>query len=92
MQVHYLKTTPKGGNYTCFATVMAIGRVSGCSDAPTSTVAGSARPPESTNQGPHLSPNGSFPAWGFPKIRGTILGVPIIRTVVFGGLYWEFPI
>ena len=26
--------------------------------------------------------------WGFPKIRGTFLGVPIIRTVVFGGLYW----
>ena len=26
--------------------------------------------------------------WGFPKIRGTILGVPIIRTVVYWGLYW----
>ena len=26
--------------------------------------------------------------WGFPKIRGTILGIPIIRTVIFGGLYW----
>ena len=25
---------------------------------------------------------------GFPKIRGTILGVPIIRTIVFWGLYW----
>ena len=24
--------------------------------------------------------------WGFPKIRGTILGVPIIRTIVFWGL------
>ena len=24
--------------------------------------------------------------WGFPKIRGTFLGVPIIRTIVFGGL------
>ena len=23
--------------------------------------------------------------WEFPKIRGTILGVPIIRTIVFGG-------
>ena len=23
--------------------------------------------------------------WGFPKIRGTILGVPIIRTIVFWG-------
>ena len=26
--------------------------------------------------------------WGFPKIRGTILGVPIIKSIVFGGLYW----
>ena len=26
--------------------------------------------------------------WGFPKIRGTILGVPILRIIVFGGLYW----
>ena len=26
--------------------------------------------------------------WGFPKIRGTFLGVPIIRIIVFGGLYW----
>ena len=26
--------------------------------------------------------------WGFPKIRGIILGVPIIRTIVFWGLYW----
>ena len=30
--------------------------------------------------------------WGFPKIRGTNLGVPIIRTIVFGGLYWGSPI
>ena len=29
---------------------------------------------------------------GFPNIRGTILGVPIIRTIVFGGLYWGPPI
>ena len=29
-----------------------------------------------------------YSKWGFPKIRGTILGVPIIRTIVFGGLYW----
>ena len=28
------------------------------------------------------------PMWGFPKIRGTFLGVPIIRTIVFWGLYW----
>ena len=26
--------------------------------------------------------------WGFPKIRGTFLGVPIIRSIVFWGLYW----
>ena len=26
--------------------------------------------------------------WGFPKIRGTILGVPMTRTIVFLGLYW----
>ena len=26
--------------------------------------------------------------WGFPKIRGTILGVPIIRILVYYGLYW----
>ena len=32
------------------------------------------------------------PIWGFPKIRPTILGVPIIRTVVFWGLYWGPPI
>ena len=25
--------------------------------------------------------------WGFPKIKGTFLGVPIIRTIVFLGLY-----
>ena len=26
--------------------------------------------------------------WVFPKIRGTILGVPIIRIIVYWGLYW----
>ena len=26
--------------------------------------------------------------WEFPEIRGTILGVPIIRTIIFCGLYW----
>ena len=26
--------------------------------------------------------------WVAPKIRGTFLGVPIIRTIVFWGLYW----
>ena len=30
--------------------------------------------------------------WGFPKIRGTFLGVPIIRTIVFWGLYSGPPI
>ena len=25
---------------------------------------------------------------GFPKIRGTVLGVLIIRTIVFWGLHW----
>ena len=31
-----------------------------------------------------------FRVWGlgFPKIRGTILGVPIIRIIVFWGVYW----
>ena len=26
--------------------------------------------------------------WGFPKIRGTILGILIIGIIVFWGLYW----
>ena len=26
--------------------------------------------------------------WGFPKIRGTVLGVPIIRIIVFWSRYW----
>ena len=30
--------------------------------------------------------------WGFPKIRCTFLGVPVIRTIVFWGLYWGPPI
>ena len=30
--------------------------------------------------------------WGLPKMRGTFLGVPIIRTIVFWGLYWGLPI
>ena len=29
---------------------------------------------------------------GFPKIRGTFLGVLIIRTLAFGGLSWGTPI
>ena len=30
--------------------------------------------------------------WGFPKIRGTFLAVPIVRTIVYWGLYWGPPI
>ena len=30
--------------------------------------------------------------WGFPKIMGTLLGLPIKRTIVFGCLYWGSPI
>ena len=30
--------------------------------------------------------------WGFPEMKGTFLGVPIIRTVIFWGLYWGSPI
>ena len=26
--------------------------------------------------------------WGFPKIRGTLLGVPRIGIIISGGLYW----
>ena len=29
---------------------------------------------------------------GVPKIRGTFLGVPIIRIIIFLGLYWGPPI
>ena len=29
--------------------------------------------------------------WGFPKIGGTISGVPRLRIIVFGGLYWGEP-
>ena len=30
--------------------------------------------------------------WGCPETRGTFSGVPRIRTIVFGGLYWGPPI
>ena len=30
--------------------------------------------------------------WRFPKIKGTLLGGPIMRTIVFWGLYWRPPI
>ena len=26
--------------------------------------------------------------WRFPRIGGTLLGVPLIRIIVFWGLYW----
>ena len=39
-----------------------------------------------------------FRAWnlketfgGFSKMRGTFLGVPIVRLIVFSGLYWGPP-
>ena len=34
----------------------------------------------------------SHSVWGFPRIRGTLLGVPIIRTIVFWGLYIGVPL
>ena len=30
--------------------------------------------------------------WGVPKIRGTFLGVPTIRIIIFGDPYWGPPI
>ena len=26
--------------------------------------------------------------WGFPYIRGAFLGVPVIRIIIYWGLYW----
>ena len=46
--------------------------------------------------GPWQLPNceGGFPPkiYRFPNIKGTVLGFPIIRTIVFRGLYWGPPI
>ena len=28
------------------------------------------------------------PKWGFPKIGGTLSGFPILRIIVYWGLYW----
>ena len=28
---------------------------------------------------------------GFPKVRGTSLGVPMMRIIVFSGLFWSPP-
>ena len=36
----------------------------------------------------HATETGPDFIWGFPKIRDTILGIPIMRTIVFWGLYW----
>ena len=33
-----------------------------------------------------------YDIWGLPKIRDTILGVPIIRIIVFGDLYLGPPV
>ena len=30
--------------------------------------------------------------WEFPKIGGTTLRVPIMRTIIFWGLHWDPPI
>ena len=35
-----------------------------------------------------LSEAKPYKKWGFPKIRGYLLGGPIIRTIAFWGLYW----
>ena len=34
----------------------------------------------------------SLRRWGFPNIMGTFLGVPIIRIILYWGLYWGPPI
>ena len=41
---------------------------------------------------PRAGKRATYNVWGFPKIRGIFLGVPIIRTIVFWGLYWGPPI
>ena len=47
---------------------------------------GSGKLPSTNLQEKGLAFQGGYE--GFPKNRGTILGVPIIRTIVFWGLYW----
>ena len=46
--------------------------------------------PETATSNPCLKTDPKAPRtiWGFPKILGTLLGVPVIRTIVFWGLYW----
>ena len=36
--------------------------------------------------------DGPTDTWGFLKIRGTILAVPIIRIIIFWGPHWDPPI
>ena len=36
--------------------------------------------------------DGTFDGFILPCIRGTILGVPIIRIIIFWGLYWGPPL
>ena len=39
---------------------------------------------------PILQDEGAQLKWGFPKIEGAVLGVPIVRTIVYwGSLFWE---
>ena len=45
-------------------------------------------------QGPRVRPEDLYKrnsTWGLPKIKGTFLGVPITRTIVFWGLFWGSP-
>ena len=44
--------------------------------------------PDFNGDGSANVPQGMKNVRHFPKIRGTLLGVPIIRTIVFWGLYW----
>ena len=30
--------------------------------------------------------------WGLSQIRGTFLGVPIVRSIIFWGLHWGPPV
>ena len=51
--------------------------------------AGERHSQETTVLGQHMAlKQEGLQIWWFPKIRGTCLGVPIIRTIVYWGLYW----
>ena len=47
-----------------------------------------ARSPRPSSLSPERDTLNLKPKWWFPKIRGTILRIPIIRIIVFWGLYW----